>query len=177
MPIFRITIEKYMASAAEYWTNIYHVDVADLQAAVQQIANFANAERPLYPESVVITKGRADDGIPNTDQYGTQVFNAAGTRASAGQDLNPLFVTARVDFTSAGFGSPSRKFLRGVLYESDVSFSSIGATVAALLNTYGDAIIALPVCDVDGQDLVDAVPFLAPQMRQLRRGSKKKIVP
>lgn len=177
MPRFRITIEKNRPDTQRTWTNIYYVNVADLQTAITHIANFANAERALYPSFVYITKGRADDAVANTDQYGTQVFNAAGLRTPPNSDSAPLWVTARVDFTVAGFTSPSRKYLRGCLFESDFTINALGTDITALLNTYADTVVALPFCDVDMEDIIDGVPFPAPQMRQLKRGSKKKNTP
>jgi hypothetical protein len=47
----------------------------------------------------------------------------------------------------------------------------------AKLQAYANAIVAAGVCDVDAQAFTAGAPFLMPGMRQLRRGSKKKVTP
>lgn len=169
-----MTIEKYRADVHEYWTNIYHLVATDVGDALTYTDSIVAAERPLYTGAVTITKGRVDDALPNTDVSAVKVFNVAGTRTPPLEHAVPLFVVARVDFTVLGGGRPSRKYLRSVFYEADISFTIIEAPVKALLQTYANAVCSTGMCDVDNQAFVVGVPFPAPAMRQLRRGSKKK---
>lgn len=125
-----------------------------------------------------ITKARIDDNVKDTDNYDTVSYNREGEATHSTVELVPLFVVGRVDFDVSGGGSPSRKYLRAVLSEGDISFVSLGATAISRLNAFGDAIVAIgTICDPQGQLFVDAVVWPAPQMRQLRRGSKKKSTP
>lgn len=177
MPAYRLTIEKFHSASAEYWVNRYYVNAASLADASLASNGIVDAEKACYPAGVIITKSHVDDDVPLTENYETTVRNLAGTRTTPTGDAMPLFVVARVDFTVAGGGRPSRKYLRGVLFESDASFSTLGSGILALLSTYASSVAASGACDPQGQDIVAGVPWNAPAMRQLRRGSKKKDIP
>jgi len=173
----RIAIEKFAPVNQEYWVNVYYAPGSQPSAA-QTIADLImQAERPLYVSTITITKAHIDDMTPDTDVFQTIVYNQGGTRTGNTTDLLPFWTTARVDFSTAGGGRPSRKYLRGVLFEQDANFMTIEATMQTRLQTYADAIVASGACDVDGQDLSLGVARPYPQMRQLRRGSKKKDTP
>lgn len=180
MPVYRCHIEKYHPDFGEYWTNVYHIFADNLTAAVPIMDAIVAAERPLYAATTMITKGRCDDGVPNTDAYRTKVYNQLGTRdvSVAGQPL-PLFVTARVDFSVADGGRPCRKYLRGVVREGDSGGVNIvnAANLITQLTAYANAIIATAVVDPQGFQLDSGAPMTPLQMRQLRRGRKKKVTP
>jgi hypothetical protein len=175
MPIYRLTVEKYLSAQAIYWTNVYH---ANLEAGVPTsvASDLVAAERPLYNSEVIITKVSHDLVEVDSNYSEPLIVNLAGTRSVTG-DRMPLFVTARVDLRYEG-SRPGRKYLRGVIYENDTTFTQIGSGLVTLLNTYLTALLAIPsLCDEDGDDLTGGAVFLAPAMRQLRRGSKKKTTP
>ena len=174
---YRVTVEKHYAAFQAYWTNIYWITAADLAAGLTQAQAIVNAEKPLYANHITITKARVDDGVPETEQFSTLVPNAVGTRATPAGDDFPLFLTARVDFQVADNGRPCRKYLRGVLFESDSGIAVLGAGIKTILQTYATAIAATTACDPQGFDIVSGAPFGAPQMRQLRRGSKRPATP
>lgn len=174
MPRFRATVEKFHGGYAHFWTNIYWVEAGDLAAALPVANSIATAELPLYSASVTVTKVRVDDAVENTDAFLTTVRNAIGTRAASAADSLPLFVVARVDFSAAGGGRPSRKYIRGCLDEADVQPLNLVAGVKTILQTYGDAIVGLAVVDPDGADLTSAAVWPRAAMRQMRRGSKKR---
>lgn len=177
MPLFRVHVEKFMPSAAEYWTNVYHHVGDNLASALTFGTAVAAAERAILSPLVMITKVRADDAVPLTEQYATTVLNQLGQRDPQGAQLLPLFVVARVDFSAAFGGRPSRKYLRGVLLEADADFTNILTSSLGLINTYAAAVVAAGAWDVDQQELMSGVAHPQPGMRQLRRGSKKKPVP
>jgi hypothetical protein len=176
--MFRMTVEKYAANQAEFWTNVYWLTGTTVNDFGPEVTAVVNAEKALYPEWVKITKVRIDDATPDTDVSKAYVQNISGTRALvAGNQWAPLFVVARVDIETAT-GRPSRKYLRGVLFEADFDTASLTGGITALLQSYGNALVAsAALVDVDGQDFTAAAPYPAPAMRQLRRGSKRKVTP
>lgn len=173
---FRITIEKYMASAAEYWTNIYHAPGNDVAAAGVIAAGLVAAELPLYNAGIIITKYRVDDMVEDTDVGHTEVVNAVGTSGQGNVNM-PLFVVVRVDFSTIGGGRPSRKYIRGTLQEDDVTFTSLGASPITRCGIYAAAAIGTGFVDIDQQGINSYAVLPFPAMRQLRRGSKKKVAP
>lgn len=176
MARFRLQLEKYFSGAGEYWVNVYHVEATDLAAAAALGASIRDAERPLYTSGITITKAHVDDGIAHTDVFQNVVYNMNGSRTGTTTANFPLWVTARVDFNVVGGGRPSRKFLRGVLLEADADFMTVGTAMQTLLATYANAIVAIgAVVDPQGQLFSSGAPFAAPAMRQLRRGSKKRV--
>lgn len=175
MPLFSVDIEKEYQG--EYWTNRYIVQAADLNTANGDGGGIVALERTIHLTDVLFTRWRTSDLDPATDLYIINQINAQGLRTHA-TDILPLFNVARVDF-STGQGRPSRKYLRGVLVEADITFNTILAgTVTDLTTSY-----ATPMkntgyyVDVDGQvfTAVSVYPLVA--MRQLRRGSKRRVTP
>lgn len=174
MAFFVVTVEKHQASMAEYWVNTYRVQAQDLAAAGIIGDSIADAELPMYPASIVITKVNIRDENPATDQFITLVYNQAGTRNTTGlTQQGPLFVCMRIDFQVANYGRPCRKYIRG-LYEEDFGALLLNTNIMALGNTYAAAIANLAVVDPDGQDITSGAVNPATAMRQLRRGSKKR---
>lgn len=176
MPTFRITLEKFHATTGEYWTNIYHLNAADIAAAVPLMDAIQALEVPIHKTTVVITKGRVDDNVEDTDVFFTKVYNSPGTANTMGE-LVPLFVTTRVDFGSTAGGRPSRKYYRGTLDESDVSMTAFGTGHTNRMATFITGLIGTGYTDQSGNDINSGALYPAPQMRQLRRGSKKKVTP
>jgi hypothetical protein len=174
---YRVTVEKFMAAVGEYWTNVYWTETNDMAIAIAAGNDIVNAEKAIHSSLITITKFRVDDGQANTEISDTTVLNVAGTWESNLADLMPLFVVGRVDFKVVGGGRPSRKYLRGVFIEQEATMASITAPAIARLQTYATAIAAANVCDPQGQQVSSGAPFPAPAMRQLRRGSKKKVTP
>jgi hypothetical protein len=173
----RITIEFYYPTIAEYWTNRYFTSDAWTAAGTTMDALVA-AHRPVLFDTAFITKIRVDDGVEDTDNFDTVSVNLAGTYAIAGLNPLPFWNVARVDFDVAGGGRPSRKYLRGILTEQNCNFTALESGLTTLLNTYADAVVATgAIIDPQGNDFVDGVVWPMPAMRQLRRGSKKKVIP
>jgi hypothetical protein len=177
MAIWRITIEKYLAMAGEYWTNVYHADVAGGTEA-QNVANLlVTMEQQFHSTAVLFTKARVDDNTPNTDVYDTFAINQFGL-GNASADLMPLFVVMRVDINTVGAGRPSRKYYRGGLNESQVNGMTIAQAVVDYYRTTMEPVmLGNGLVDVDGQAFSSVEPSPITGMRQLRRGSKKKATP
>jgi len=174
MPKLRVTIEKFLPSQNEYWTNVYWVPTASVGDAMTIAQQLVTAERAILHPLVTVTKARIDDAVPDSDVGGTVVFNVQGTRDMGGGQLLPLFVVARCDFSVIGGGRPSRKYFRGMLGEVDADFMTINNSAKSEIQNYGNAVVVAGVCDPDEQLFSFAAAYPAPAMRQLRRGSKKK---
>lgn len=173
----RITVEFYCSTVGEYWTNRYFTTDA-VNAAGDTIDALAAAHISILRANCVLTKVRVDDNIEDTDNYDTVSFNTVGGLTTGGVNTLALFNVARVDFDVAGGGRPSRKYLRGYLTEADANFLGIETANVTQLNTFADAIVAIgTICDPQGALFVDGVVWPFVQMRQLRRGSKKKTTP
>ena len=173
----RITIAFYAPTAGQSWTNRYFT--TDLWTAGGTTMDaLVAAHKPVLTNNMYITNIRIDDNVEDTDNYDTVSVNQLGTQNPAGAELMPLWVTARVDFDVAGGGSPSRKYLRGFLREDLSNFTLLHTGAVTVLETFGNAIVAIgTICDPQGNLFVDAVPYLSPQMRQLKRASKKPVTP
>lgn len=177
MAIWRVTSEKFHSGTGEYWTNVYHVLTDSMAEAEVAALAIVAAERAVTDNRITFTKVRVDDGLPHTDIWWTGINNVAGLLDSSGSDLFPLFVVARVDLAVAGGGRPSRKYLRGAFSEGEATISSIHSVVQGRLADYAAALAAAGCCDPQGQAVITGAPWPAPAMRQLRRGSKKRVTP
>lgn len=175
MPLFKVDIEKQLGT--EFWTNVYYVDAASLTAAHAVGAEIVVAERGIHHVSVVFTKYRTSDTVPGTDQYITEPLNVTGARGPS-TPLLPLFNVVRADL-GVGIGRPSRKYLRGVLMEEDITFNNIDATPLALFDTdyANDLELIEELVDVDGQPIINVTINPQVGMRQLRRGSRRSTTP
>ncbi len=178
MAVYQVDIEKSFSPSAGttvYWTNVYHVDAASVAAAQTQAANIQAAERPIHLTAVNFTKYRVR--LATTPGAAGSVTTTAllGTRAGTG--TMPLFNVFRVDFSTAT-GRPSRKYLRGPLLTGDNLSGVLGAAAQTVLGTYAGTIYAIAgICDKQGQAFTGYAGSTQIGMRQLRRGSKRKIAP
>jgi hypothetical protein len=160
----------------EYWTNRYIIAAASLVDAATVASQIVGAERAIHMLQVLFTRYRVSDGAPNTDVYQVNNLNSYGTVDAETQYILPLFNVCRCDFNVAGGGRPSRKYLRGVYSEADISYNSVNAAkVAAIQTNFVNPLVALAgYVDVDGQEIVAGSVYPQVAMRQLRRASKRK---
>jgi hypothetical protein len=175
MPVFKIDIEKQLG--AEYWTNVYHCDVADLDAADDVALEVLDAERAIHHVTVTFTKRRVSDIVPNTDNFRTTPINLTGELNDPAA-LLPLFNVLRVDAV-AQTGRPGRKYLRGCLTEGAITFDTIVPAALTTFDTgYSNAMdLITELCDEDGDPFIDWQSNPKVGMRQLRRGSKRRTQP
>lgn len=174
MALFKVDIEK--SRGTEFWTNRYVVDQANLADAFLLGEDIVAAERQFHPSEVTFTKYRASDLNPSTDQFITGPISLPGL-LTPGNSILPLFNVIRVDF-AAGFGRPSRKFYRGILYESNTESGTIlGALLASISASLLPLVEGGNLVDVDGTPLSSVTPFSTIAMRQLRRGSRRRTTP
>jgi hypothetical protein len=175
MALWSVDIEKF--TAGEYWTNRYIVNQPDITLAQASGLGITNFERSVTSDSVTFTKYRVSDLNPETDLYVIVPLGNLGQR-SAATPLLPLFNVVRVDF-GTGSGRPSRKYLRGILVEGDITFNTISTDLITLINTnYADPLVAANAyVDVDGEEIINRAVYSNVAMRQLRRGSRRRTEP
>jgi hypothetical protein len=169
------TIEKVMAG--EYWTNRYVVSANTLQTAHGIGYQIFSLEQKIHASTVVFTKLRTSDDVPLTDNYQIQSLNYPGDLPATQPVVLPLFNCLRVDFTAMGGGRPSRKYLRGCLLEADIEHDKVlAARLTHAQTNFVNPMVALAgFVDVDAQTFLVGTAMAQVAMRQLRRGSKKKV--
>lgn len=174
--LWKVDIEKKLGS--EYWTNVYYVFAEDLATAHGIAQNIVQIERAITATGVTFTKYRTSDVVPGTDIFVSTNNNEAGLRPVTMAGLLPLFNVARFDL-SAEAGRPSRKFMRAVLQESDITFDAIDPGILAELDANYSQPLELieELRDIDSQGIVDVQLYPLVGMRQLRRGSKRRLAP
>lgn len=176
MALWRLVSEKYFNGT--YWSNTYVLQADNLADAVDAAQAVRNVEKTAHFNTVAFTKYRVSDVLVDTDVYQVITENDTGDLIAGGQELLPLFNRIRVDFNTVGGGRPSRKYLCPPVAES---FQASGVLVPASLGFmpgYIAGMLAIPeFVDVDGQAFSGGSYTLVVGMRQLRRGSKRKVLP
>jgi hypothetical protein len=177
MALFALDIEKKLTFDPETWTNRYIVEATDLTLALLSSEAIYDAEVAIHLDVVQFTRYRVSDMDPDTDTFVIVPKSDTGARTTTGQTL-PLFNVVRVDFP-AGTGRPSRKYLRLPIQESEQANGDLDTGLIALVNTdYGTVLGDISAyVDVDGEPLGSGVAHPRVGMRQLRRGSKRKLTP
>jgi len=178
MTLFTVDVQKMQGT--EYWTNRYVVNDVSLGEASLAGQIIAEHEQRIHTQNVRIDKFRVRPLAPGGDAYIIVPFGFDG--AYDGGALNtqlPLFNCVRVDWQVAQ-GRPSRKYFRTGLTESMV----VGATLEEAYRAFVDlsmedmrSDLGGKYVDVDGQAINSATVLPAVAMRQLRRGSKRRLQP
>lgn len=174
-PYWQIDIQKKLGT--EYWTNVYHVARSNQAAAAAAADFWVGIERSIHSEDVQFVSYRVAP-FPGPSEGTIYPIGLFGSRPTA--DSLPLFNVLRVDFP-APTGRPSRKYYRLPVREGDQangSFTSAAMTdfINQFVATFEDPDSA-GLIDVDGQLLTSATPMITVGMRQLRRGSKRRLQP
>jgi hypothetical protein len=176
MPLYSLDVQKSLRG--EYWTNRYILNAASILGSTTDAVAIVEAERAITINDVQFVSYRVSDGVPGTDEYIVVPIGTFGLREVSTAAL-PLFDVLRVDF-GVGLGRPSRKYLRGVLAEQDqANYGELDlAAVAYFTTNYATVVAGVPgYVDVDGQDITSGRVFGQVGMRQLRRGSKRRLQP
>lgn len=178
MPRFQVDIEKRLGT--ETWTNIYYVEAATSQDAVAPAGAIVVQEQSFHATGVEFTRLRVRSVAVGDEDYQIVPIAQQGQRALLSAVL-PLFNVLRCDFTALGGGRPSRKFYRGCIGADDLGADGrLVEGVAAAANTALTALVTNltgELVDVDGQALIGATVFRVVGMRQLRRGSRRRLEP
>jgi hypothetical protein len=180
MPTYQVDIEKSALNPAGntvYWTNVYHVTAADQATAVTRGTSIVNIEKAVHAANTAFTKMRVQNVIPDGMSGSIIPLSGAGSRTTP-SDFLAMFNTARVDFAKAT-GRPNRKYLRLFIGELETTSGVLTAAfITTLTSNYLSPILALGyVCDAAGRVITSGAIALQVQMRQLRRGSKRRTTP
>lgn len=173
--LLQIDIQKRLG--AEYWTNVYYVDLPDLDAGVDAAVTIAEVEKSFHSQQVIFDKYRVSVYGPQNDNYITGPIGGSG-EVTADQPLMPLFCTLNVVFT-AGMNRPGRKFYRVAWTRAAVAdnftWRSVerGIALQALATLLGD----VPLQDRGGGLYGTLSIDERIGMHQLRRGSKRRTQP
>lgn len=178
MPLYTVDVQKKQGT--EYWTNRWVVSSPSLGQASVLGGEIAGHELSIHTTNVLIDRYRTRPLVPGGDNYiivpvGYNGGYEGGTLASQ----IPLFNVVRVDWAVAE-GRPSRKYFRTGLTESMVDGSVLVEAYRVFVDGRMEDLritLAGALVDVDGQAINDATVFPAVGMRQLRRGSRRRLTP
>lgn len=171
--IFQVDVYKIVGT--EVWSNVYHVDVADISTARTRAAAILAAERAVHSTSVTFQGTRTRQaGVGHVGVI--DLAGTLGTRTISGSKL-PLFNCQRVDFEN-GSKRPGRKYLRGDWGGGDLGATNYSWTSTGVTNlgTYADAILAVAgICDPQGRPFTARSVIALVAMHQLKRGNRSPI--
>jgi hypothetical protein len=175
MPIFQVDVEKQQGS--EYWTNVYHVVAVDIGDATSQAGFIVLHEREIHSDNVGFVKYRVGTYPISDGDFSLVPLSGTGSRTHSGDQL-ALFNVARVDLRLP-LGRPCRKYYRAPIYEGDQADGALTIAFRGIVDTAVEAMIAdgVNLCDPDGNLVTDAVTAVPVGMRQLRRGSRRRVTP
>lgn len=177
MALFRIQV-FYQQGTGEKWSNVYHVDAADLfTAAASASGVLAPNLLPILQPAVnlvrVLTSDPTTPGVFIEDAIGL-----AGTSTFTGE-LLPFFNAAKVLFPILSGGRPDYKFIKGFITEAMqaggllvpdalTTLDAVFGTIISAMSTSGSNLVS------DTLELWSVVtPQQAVQMRQMHRKRRR----
>lgn len=174
MAVWQVVIEKQLGS--EYWVNDYHIEAPDAIGASTQAGSIVAIERTVHSTLVGFTKYRIRPA-GSSAQGTVYPIGLPGQNNGIGAYL-PLYNTARIDMAPAS-GRVGRKYLKCPVSQAAQSDGAFNSGFLSYINTnYCQPLMALGyVCKDNGDLFVTAACQPAVQMRQLRRGSKRRLQP
>lgn len=177
VPRYQIDIQKG-SGPDNYWTNVYHLQVDSYAEAEEKTYDIVDYEKSIHTAYVDFLSARIK-------QVGTAFgvsrilpLTGNGVYPHGTGDILPPFNTLRVDF-GVTLGLPGRKYLRVYPSESMITGSNFNdAYLVAVQDNYANLLVAITgFVSPDGLDYTSGVAKKPIQMRQLRRGSKRKAKP
>lgn len=177
MPIFEVVVVKGIGN--EYWTNVYHLNLADIATAKTSADLIVPIEKAVHYGSVVWQYYRLT-------QAGTRYTNFAHIALTGTGVLNPgedalplpLWNTIKCEFQPNNFGRPDYKQLRCPLYSDELeTIDTITSTKAAyILANYVDDLLEVPgICDNAGNSWVTGRVDLRVHDRQLTKRRRRPV--
>jgi len=149
--LFKVQVFKRLFSQEHEWSNVYHVESADMGGAAVMADVIAAAEESFHYNNVFFTKARVSNpGFAN--DFTIVTLNVAGFGGDALDQL-PLWNVVRASL-NVQFGRPSFKFYRLPLREQDQTNGVINNGLATTITTALTPLLATPTSDgiVDESD-------------------------
>jgi hypothetical protein len=174
MDVWQIVIEKNLGT--EYWVNDYHVQANDFADAVAAGGDIVAIERNVHTTLVSFTKYRVRPA--GSTAQGTVIAVGLNGLAGATTDYLPLYCTARIDMAPAS-GRVGRKYLKLPISEAAQAGGQFNAGFIDFMGiNYITPLLALGVTCKPGGEVFSSMGVVpAVQMRQLRRGSRRRLQP
>lgn len=169
MPVYRGTIRKRRTTDPfEKWSNVYHVEAANVLDGYDILTTIANLEKLIYQDNVTIWQLAIADPLVR-GSGGSKNVAIVGTAGTADPDTQlPLFNAVLVKLLPSG-GRMSPKYLRLPLREADVIGNKLVAgTITSIDTNYSSAVWSVPGhVDESGQPFIGYATNENVQMRQL----------
>jgi hypothetical protein len=174
-PFWQVDVQKRLG--AEYWTNVYHCARSTQESAKLFADGVITLEKLMHHNTVEFVSYRV---APYPGPAEGTIIPIGGFGTGGAGSYLPLFNVLRVDFP-APTGRPSRKYWRLPLEEASIINGDVEPTLVTAyqghINNYFASPASAGMIDVDGQLLVSGRVMAAVGMRQLRRGSRRRITP
>ena len=174
MPLFKVDIQKKLGE--EYWTNTYTVNESTIQAARDVGLLIVNQERNFHLNVVVFDRLRVSTPVEGDNEFIIVPLSELGRRDTFEGEVLPLFNTLAVLY-GTGVGRVGRRYYRGCLNETDVFDGRVVLTLISDVGLYTQNILSFGVAKANGTPYTTATPVREVAMRQLRRGSKRRLRP
>lgn len=178
MPLFQLDIQKQdLQGETEFWTNVYHLQL-DGYDDLGPPAAIVAAERAIHSGYVAFVSFRLKQALTPFGYSRIVALAGPGEYVVGSTQLLPLYSTMRVDM-GVSIGLPIRKYLRTGVSE----FESDGRNwksdyIATVASQYANVVSHLPEIRNPAGDAITGYAVKVPvQMRQLRRGSKRRLNP
>lgn len=175
MPVHKIDLQFKLGT--EYWTNVFYTNASSVATAKVWVDDLVDAIQGAVQNSVTIDKARITPSPYIANTYTDYPIGVAGTGGSTSPA--PLFNVVRWKFGKA-VGRAVNHYFRGGVTPSNIGADGNFTSAAQTFNTsIADAVGALSPapCDRNGNAYTTFSAAPAVGMRQLRRGSKRRITP
>jgi len=145
MVFYRVTTHKriYLEPTIPPWTNVYHVDAASVEDALDKAESIVEIEKTVHWSNIQFYKVSAKQPSELSQAGQSRTIEEVGDRDATDEKYLPLFCTVRVIFEDS-IKRPDQKYLRTPLMESDVENGQIITDTITLVDTsYAEALVAL----------------------------------
>lgn len=146
MALYKVTLYKRIFSVSEErpWTNVYHVDAATVEDALDHAESIVEIERLVHWSNVEYFRVSAKQDIPDGPAGQARIISELGARDATGENYLPLFCSVRVTLDDLA-ARPDQKYLRTPVMESESNNGALVNDTVDLVNTaYVGGLIALP---------------------------------
>ncbi len=171
--LWQVDVQKRLGS--EHWTNVYHLNYPSFGEAKSAADQIVTVEKGFHGGEVNFVSYR----LAPFPAFGTQgtIINLTGTGQQGISPYVPLFNTLNAVFTPSQ-GRVSRKYYRLPVFENTQENGTFSSTFIQAYAPYLVDMLAITgLCDVFGRSFIGASFVSAVGMRQLRRGSKRRLGP